>query len=509
MTSFSTLLDREQAIQSPPIAWKPVLAVAAAITLLHLLTNGRYGFHRDELQFLYDARHLDWGFVAYPPFTPFVENMSLHLFGLSIVGLRLASVLAQAAIIVVSGLMACDLGGNRLAQFTAALTVGLSPLPLFEGTEFQYTSFSYFWWILASWFAIRLLKTENPRSWLAIGAVLGMGMLTKYSVVFFVAGLLVALVLTRARRYLGSSWFWGGVAIALLLLSPNIVWLVRHDFISYQFLQHIHARDVGLGRADGFLKGQFLADANLFAAPLWILGLIAFFTSARYRMLAWMYVIPVAIFWLNKGRFYYVAEAYPPLIAMGAVVAADWLARHKRWQCVTIEVVFFTGVAAVGAFAIASLVPLASSGPLRDFALSRSSDLREEFGWNELVRTVAGIRDSLTPEQQAHLGITVGNYGEAGAIEILGPTYHLPHVISTTNTGWLVGYPTPQPTTIIALGITEAEANTIFTGCRLAGHNGNAEGVHNEESEDHPDIFLCGPPRKPWAEVWKEHKDFG
>jgi hypothetical protein len=299
------------------------------------------------------------------------------------------------------------------------------------------------------------------------------------------------------------------VAIALLLLSPNIVWLVRHDFISYQFLQHIHARDVGLGRADGFLKGQFLADANLFAAPLWILGLIAFFTSARYRMLAWMYVIPVAIFWLNKGRFYYVAEAYPPLIAMGAAVAADWLARHKRWQCVTIEVVFFTGVAAVGAFAIASLVPLASSGPLRDFALSRSSDLREEFGWNELVRTVAGIRDSLTPEQQAHLGITVGNYGEAGAIEILGPTYHLPHVISTTNTGWLVGYPTPQPTTIIALGITEAEANTIFTGCRLAGHNGNAEGVHNEESEDHPDIFLCGPPRKPWAEVWKEHKDFG
>src|SRR5208282_2253139 len=114
-----------------------LLGIAAAVTILHLLTNGRYGFHRDELQFLSDARHLDWGFVAYPPLTPFVERVSLGLFGLSLVGLRLFSVLAQSAAIVVTGLMARELGGQRLAQFTAALAVALSPLPLFEGTEFQ------------------------------------------------------------------------------------------------------------------------------------------------------------------------------------------------------------------------------------------------------------------------------------------------------------------------------------------------------------------------------------
>ncbi len=486
-----------------------LVAIAAAFALFHIVTNGRYGFHRDELQFLSDARHLDWGFVAYPPFTPFVESVSMRLFGLSLIGLRLASVLAQAAVVIIAGLMARDLGGNRLAQVTTALAVGLSPLPIFEATEFQYTSFGIFWWVLAAWFTIRLLKTENPRWWLAIGAALGFGLLTKYAIAFFIVGLLVGLVLTRTRRYFASPWFWGGVGIALLLFSPNLIWLARHDFISYHFLQHIHTRDIGEGRAESFLKGQLLGNVNLFAAPVWVLGLIAFLADRRYRMLAWMYMVPVFLFWAAKGRFYYVAEAYPPLLAMGAVTAERWLARRRTWQRITVETVFFTGLFAVGAYIIAMLVPVASSGPLRNFALDKSPDLREEIGWEELVRTVASIRDSLPPDQRAHLGITVGNYGEQGAIEILGPAYHLPPPISTTNSAWLRGYPSPPPTTIIALGISQRQADTIFTGCRLARHNGNSEGVKNEESKYHPDIFVCGPPRKPWPVLWKEHQDFG
>ncbi len=134
-----------------------------------------------------------------------------------------------------------------------------------------------------------------------------------------------------------------------------------------------------------------------------------------------------------------------------------------------------------------------------NFALSHSYDLREEIGWNELVRTVAQIRDSLPPDQQAHLGITTGNYGEYGAIEILGRAYGLPEPIGTTNSEWLRGYPTSPPTTLIVSGSREKQANSIFTGCRLAAHNGNSEGIQNEESEFHPDIFLCGPPRMPWA----------
>ena len=486
-----------------------LVGIATMFAIAHIATNGRYGFHRDELQFLADARHLDWGFVAYPPVTPFLEHIGLSIFGVSLIGLRMFSVIAQTILIVVSGLMARDLGGGRLAQVTTVLAVALSPLPIFEATEFQYTSFGMLWYVLIAWFTIRLLKTENPRWWLAIGAAVGLGLLTKYSITFFITGLLLGVVLTRARKYFASPWFWGGIAIAMIMFLPNLIWLVRHDFISYTFLQYIHKRDVGQGRAQGFLTGQLWLCVNAVATPVWIAGLFAYLLERRYRLLALMYLVPLILFWVGKGRFYYMAEAYPMLLAMGSVSAEQWLRRRSKATRVTIETVFFAGLIAMGAYVSAILVPIAPSGPLRDFALSKNGDLREEIGWDELVKTVASIRDSLTPEQQAHLGITVGNYGEQGAIEVLGQAYHLPPPIGTTNSAWLRGYPTPQPTTIIALGITQNEANEIFTACRLAGHNGNSLGVKNEESTGHPDIFVCGPPRKPWPQLWKEHQDFG
>ncbi|HEY1993937.1 MAG TPA: glycosyltransferase family 39 protein [Edaphobacter sp.] len=486
-----------------------LVGIAVVGAVIHLLTNNRYGFHRDELQFLSDARHLDWGFVAYPPLTPFVERVGLEIFGVSLVGLRLFSVMAQALAIVMTGWMAWELGGGRLAQIAAALVVATSGLPVFEGTEFQYSTFDYLWWVLIAYFVIRLLKTEDPRWWMAIGATLGVGLMTKYTICFFIAGILGGMVLSGARRFFLSGWFWGGVGVALLIFLPNLVWQARHDFISVHFLQHIHARDVAQGRAQGFVKDQFLICTNLFAAPLWIAGLIYFLRDRRYRMLGWMYLIPLVLFFAGKGRGYYLAAAYPMLFAMGAVAGERWAASLRRGWRPAVEGVFFTGLAAYGLFVFALLVPLASSGPLKEFALKNNGDLREEIGWEELVKTVAGIRDSLPPEQRDSVGVLVGNYGEQGAVEILGPAYHLPMPISMTNSAWLRGYPAPQPSTLIVLGFSREAADKAFTSCAPAGHTGNSEGVKNEESEYHPDIFVCGPPRMPWAEFWRTHQRYG
>ena len=486
-----------------------LLGIAAIGMLVHLLTNSRYGFHRDELQVLSDARHLDWGFVAYPPFTPSVERISMGIFGLSLVGLRLFSVIAQGLAIVVTGLMAAELGGGRLAQAAAALAVALSGLPMFEGTEFQYTTFDYLWWVLIAYFVIRLLRTDDARWWLAIGATVGVGLMTKYTMAFFVAGIVGGLLLTRARRFLASGWLWVGAALALFIFLPNLLWQVRHGFISLHFLQHIHARDVRQGRAVGFFPAQFLICTNLFAAPLWIAGLICFLRGQRYRMLAWMYLIPLGLFVIGKGRGYYLAAGYPMLMAMGAVIGEHWVASISPLWRRTVLGVFLTGSAAYALYVGAIVIPVASSGPLRDFALKHNEDLREEIGWDELVKTVAGIRDSLPPEQRGNVGVIVGNYGEQGAIEILGPAYHLPPPISGTNSAWLRSYPVPPPSTLIVLGWSHEGVEETFTACRLAGHNGNSLGIQNEESRYHPDIFVCGSPRLPWPEFWKEFQRFG
>ncbi|MEI9981373.1 MAG: glycosyltransferase family 39 protein [Edaphobacter sp.] len=502
-------MERKNIVAAQGSGTAAVVGIALAVALIHVLTNGRYGFHRDELQFLSDARHLDWGFVAYPPFTPFMERIGLEIFGVSLVGLRLFSVIAQAFAIVVTAWMTRELGGGRVAQVTTALVVATSGLPVFEGTEFQYSTFDYLWWVLIAYFTIRLLKTEDARWWLGIGAAIGLGLQTKYTICFFIAGVLGGMVLTSARRYFLSGWFWGGVGVALVIFLPNFLWQMQHGFISIHFLQHIHVRDVRQGRANGFLRDQLIICANAAAAPLWVAGAIAFLRNQRYRMLGWMYLIPLALFFFGKGRGYYLAAAYPMLIAMGAVVGERWVSSLKRGWKLAVEGVFFAGVVAWGVLAYAILVPLASSGPLRQFALKNNGDLREEIGWDELVKTIAGIRDSLPTEQRAHVGVMVGNYGEQGAVEILGPAYGLPAPISMTNSAWLRGYPTPQPTTLIVVGFSQKQAEEMFTSCRWAGHDGNSEGVKNEESEDYPDIFVCGPPRMPWGEFWRTHERYG
>ncbi len=317
--------------------------------------------------------------------------------------------------------MARDLGGNRLAQVTTALSVG--SVPVIVATDFQYTSFAYLWWTLVCWFTIRLLKSENPRWWIAIGTAIGLGLLTKYSIAFFIAGLLAGLILTHARRYLRSIWLWCGVAIALFLFLPNIVWLIRHDFVSYHMLQHIHARDVGEGRSDGYWTYQFRGGhvnsvRRAVGYSYGIAGLYRLFpfqplSHARLKL----YALPVVLFWINKGRFYYVAEAYPALIAMGAVVAARWLTARSSNVRYGVEAVFFAGLVFCGAYLFAGWVPLASSGPLRDFALSKK--LRPARGVRPGRTRQSRCRHSrsLPADHSSNVGILVGNYGEAGAIE--------------------------------------------------------------------------------------------
>jgi hypothetical protein len=489
----------------------PILVVAAGVLVLHLLTNTRYGFHRDELQFLSDALHLDWGYVAYPPLTPFLERISMAMFGTSSEGLRLFSVLAQAAIVITAGLIARTLGGSRLAQGMAALAVALSPIALFEGTEFQYTTFEQFAWVLATYGVVRLLRSEDGRWWIWIGAFSGIGLMAKYTVVFFIAALLAGFLVTPARRLMASRWFVIGCALTILIVLPNLLWQVRHDFISLHFLESIHARDLRIGRgsARDFWFVQAVASENACAIPLTIAGLVAAWRSVRYRALSIAFVLTILLFAGMKARGYYTAAVFPVIVAFGATVIVQWANSRRPVLRRSIAAVLFTGIIVFGVYFVCMLVPIASSGPLKSFALARSGDLREELGWDTFLQSVAQVRDALPPQERAAAGVIVANYGEQGAIEVLGRSYGLPAPISTTNSAWLRGYPTPQPSTLIVTGLNLDDANRIFTNCRLGAHVPYPANLNNEESKYDPDIFVCGPPRLSWPEFWKKYQRFG
>ncbi|HYL12359.1 MAG TPA: glycosyltransferase family 39 protein [Terriglobales bacterium] len=484
--------------------------LATATVIVHVLTGGQYGFQRDELATLEDARHLAWGYVAYPPVTPFFGRTSLELFGTSLAGFRLFAAVAQAVAVVLTGLMARELSGTRWAQVVAATAA--VPFCLGGGTLMQYVSFDCLCWVLTAYFTLRLLKSDDPRWWIAIGGSIGLGMLSKYTMLFFIAGVVMGVLATDLRQHLKSKWLWCGVAVSVVIFLPNLIWQAQHNFVSLDFLQHIHARDVRQGRARGFLAGQL--KLTLFAFPLWMAGLHFYLFSPRgkrYRMLGWMYVVPLLLFVIAKGREYYVAPAYPMLYAAGSVRAEAWLEslgppwagilRPSVWTALVVDI----------AIAAALTLPLA---PVNSAWFKMANEVngdfqREEIGWPELVETVAHIRDSLPTEDRVHLGILATNYGEAGAVNLYGTQYGLPRAISGVNSFWEQGYGNPPPQVVIVLGLPREFVEKKFAACQLAAHSWNRSKVPNEETVQHPDIFVCRGLLQSWPEFWKDFRYFG
>ncbi len=486
-----------------------MIAIALATVIVHLIFGNRYGIHRDELATLDDARHLAWGYVAYPPVTPFFGRLSLILFGTSIRGFRFFANVAMAIVVVLTGLMTREMGGRRGAQVIAAVAV--VPYCLGAGALMQYVAFDALAWVLTAYFVVRLLKSGDARWWIGIGAALGLGMLTKWTMGFFTLGIVGGVLLTDARRYLKSKWLWIGVGLSILIFLPNIVWQAQNHFVSLDMLKHIHVRDIREGRTAHFLPQQLMLTG--LRTVLAVAGLyFCFLASAgkRFRMIGWMYVITLALFVILRGRWYYMGPAYPMLYAAGAVWGEGWLATMARGKAITVRTLAWAALAFDIAVTSAFFMPLAPLGSKWwKAAASVQGDYKEELGWPELVQEVARIRDSLTPQQREHLAILGTNYGEAGAINLYGPQYGLPQAISGVNSFWVRGYGNPEPQTVIILGLSQEYVDRRFTSCRVAGHTPNPYGVINEETGDHPDIFVCGPPKVGWPEFWKHFRYFG
>jgi len=510
--SMTTAPDR-----APPSADRPtttlLIVLALGVVAIHCLFNGNYGFHRDELATIDDARVLAWGYVAYPPLTAAFGRLSLTLFGPSLIGLRLFPALAFGVSMLLTGLTAREFGASRQTQLFAAVVMAFAPVALLGSSLYQYVAFDYLAWVMLSWCVVRLLNSADARWWLAIGAVIGLGLLTKYTVLVWVAGLGVGTLLTPARAYLANRWLWLGVALCVLLFLPNLCWQWQHDFVSLDFLTHIHERDVRIGRTDGFIRDQFLDCANPVTVPVWLAGLyFLLFANAgrRYRLLGWMFVATFALLLLLRGRAYYFAPAYPLLIAAGSVMWQHSLARLRGGVARTLLALSWIVLLGCGMALALLFIPVAPlHSRLWEISATVHDNFREQIGWPNLAQTVANIYAAIPDDQQAGVAALTANYGEAGALNLYRGEYRLPPVISAVNSYWLRGYGEPPPQQLIVLGYSPQRLAELFEDCSLAGSVVNVDRVDNEESRDHPDIYLCRQPREPWPAIWPKMRHYG
>ena len=480
---------------------------AALILVVHFYVGNGYGFHRDEFQFLDDARHLQWGFVAYPPLTAFCGRIVIALFGTSPQVFRLPAAFVNAVSLVLIGLTTRELGGRRPAQIVALFAA--LPLALAFSSVLQYNTLDLFAWSLIIYFTARLLRTGDERYWIGIGAGIGIGVLSKYSIAFPVVSLLAALVILPSQRHhLSTRWFWYGALTAAIIAAPNLIWLASHHFITLQMEHYIHTRDVRHGRADGYYTDQI--KFTLFGFPLAMAGLVSLVRNARFRLLSSFYIGPLLLFAIARGRGYYLMPAYTVLYAAGAVALEGALTNRVTILRITVRSIVLAAMLVDAAAVAWAYLPIWRPGsPGWNWQMKNNYDMANEIGWPEFVAQVAAVRDTFSPEDRSRLAILANNYGEAGALSLYGPQYNLPTPISSTNGFHDRGYGPYEPETVIVVGGELHDQELNFEHCTVAAQVSIPYGVRNEESVDHPEILICHHLRRPWPTVWSHSQEFG
>ncbi len=419
---------------------------------LQTIFHGNYGYFRDELYYIACTKHLAFGYVDQPPLSIAILWINRLLLGDSLYALRFLPSLVGSSVVILAALMARKLGGEKFAQGLAALSVFAAHGLIGHGELFSMNPFDVLFWALAALIVIVALSSDKPKLWVLFGLVVGLGLLNKYSMGFMIAGLVTGLLLTRQRVQLTTKWFWLGGVVGALVFLPHFVWEFTHGFPSLEFMRNAsQTKNVNLG-VFNFLVGQ-IRNMNIFNAPLWIGGIYFLYKheAGRYRPLAWMYVIVFIMMVAGNAKIYYLSAIYPIFLAAGAVLF-EQVIHQKSWNwlkpvyagCLSVMALIILPFA-LPVLPVEQFVKYEHSLGLTPRAEERSSlgelpqYYADQFGWKEMVDTVASAYKKLTPKEQSQCVIYVRNYGEAAAIDFYGKMYGLPNALCAQNNYWLWG----------------------------------------------------------------------
>jgi 4-amino-4-deoxy-L-arabinose transferase-like glycosyltransferase len=476
-----------------------VLPAAAAVTLVLGAFASGYGYHRDELYFVAAGRHLASAYADQGPITPLIARAMSEIAPGSLTALRLPSAIAAGLVVLLTGALTHEFGGGRRAQTIAAACAAVASVVLFTGHMLSTSTFDLLVWTAVSWLAVRAVRADEDRLWLAAGAVLGVGLLNKPLPAFLAAGLLAGVVVAGPRRLLRAPPAWAGAALALALWSPWIVWQARHGWPQIDV-----SRSIAAGRSASsqpwwaIVPFQLLLVSPLLA-PVWIAGLVRLLREpelGRFRFIAWAWVVLAVVFIATGGKPYYLAGLLPVLLAAGALTVDGWLGRHRIRRALLVGAI--AASAAVDAVIALPVLPPADAGPV----VAANADVGETIGWPEFARTVAGVARRL-PRGAV---ILTRNYGEAGAIDRYGPALGLGRAYSGHNAYGYWGPPPDGAAPVIAVGLHRAGAAHL-RGCRAAARIGNRAGIDNDERGTV--VLVCRGPQRPWSVEWPALRHLG
>ncbi len=474
----------------PRLATAHVVGAMIALAVLLVALSPLYGYHRDELYF----RMLPpaWGYTDQPPLMPLLAHIVTALFGDSVVALRVVALVCAVASLPLLALVTREVGGGRLAQAFTVWGMAGATMTLLFGHLLLTASLDLVVWPSALLFAIRALLRGAGAWWLAAGAVVGASTFNKLLVAVLMAGIALGLALCGPWRWFRSGWLYGGVALAMLIAVPNIVYQATHGWPQLAMGAALGQHNAGEVRV---MMWPFLV---LLPGPIlavfWIVAIVAILRRRSWRplrLLVVTFAVVVAFVFAAGTQFYYTAGILAVLTAVGAVPVADWARTRGR----RIAVGVLLGVNALGCAATSlPLVPATWFGA--SGLASVNSATADTVGWERYVQQISDVAKTARAD-----AVIASNYGEAGAIDRFAPD--LP-VYSGHNALWDLGPPGDDATTVVIVGGQYERVRDLFDSCRVEDGLDNGVGVETEE-EGEP-IAVCSGPIEPWRAMWEEFR---
>jgi Dolichyl-phosphate-mannose-protein mannosyltransferase len=495
-----------------------IVVFGTVALFVHVLTNGRYGYFRDELYYLACSRHLAFGYVDQPPLSILFLHLSQVLLGDSLFAIRLLPALAGAATVAITGLIVRELGGRGWAIALGCTGSLCALFNLAVGNFFSMNGFEPLFWMGCIYLLLRIINGGSPTLWLWFGVLLGLSLENKHSAVFFAAGIFVSLLLTPERRHFAKKWIWFGGLIAFAIALPNILWQAQHHWPTYELLSNIaHSnKNVALNPVQFFAQQiVFMTPGTL---PLWLSGLIWLFGSRdgrRYRALGIIYLVMLAEFMILHGKSYYLAPAYPMLFAAGSVAVERVFGNRLKWFKLGLLVLILVTGALLAPLAVPILPPGKLVAYMRAIGMqlprtetSHTAPLpqifADQFGWQEMVASVGHVYNHLRPEDKKRAAIFCQNYGEAGALDFFGPKFGLPPTISGHQNYFLWGPRDWTGEVVLVLDTRDDDEREQFASVEDLGQIVSSPWAMPFERRTH--IYLCHDLKANVREFWPRVK---
>ena len=487
--------------------WPIILILSLIKLIIQFLGNRNYGFHRDELLHLSVSEHLNWGFMEFPPLIGLIGKLSYWFFDYSLLGVRLFPTLAGVGILILCCLIAKELGGKFRAILLAGICI-LAFLPFYRNhTLFQPVAFDQLFWTLGFYFIIKYINSKNKKFLILLGITLGVGLMNKYTILVWAFGVFIGLIFYQKGAIFKNKWFYISALISLLIFLPNIIWQAQNDFPLVKHLQALKNSQLDKINPMEFGLVQLKLPFTLLISLFGLAGFLLNKHLKKYRAIGIATIVIFCTMWLLNSKPYYVFAIYPVLFAGGAVKLEFLLLKRPVWIYLIAAVILVPSL-----YFIPELTPILPIEKYVDYAqleeeengrVLLTGDYADMFGWEEQVKLVDSVYQSLDSTEKNNCVLWAENYGEAGALNILGKKYDLPNVISRHGSFWTWGYGNKDADVWISIGNENASVESVFEEVELVKIITHKYAI-GEENEI--PLYICRKPKIDIGRWWKDYE---